>query len=234
MHGKFLILPITSPIPHGSGLLPRSKVAKKRTLLHVVCVIMRIACASPPACGTLGDLGVHTKLRDVIQKCRGGRDLELIEASVSALWFLSFSAKNRSLASTAQIPELIVSLLQLADDTRLVFLKTQAVADIWQLALQPDVKQSMLALQPSAALVRVLYSESASDPRFHQLCSTTMWLLLSFLCSDDDAHLVQLRSSHGPNIVLEICLFAARPEREKPVRVAGFWGLEKLTVRLRL
>ena len=88
-------------------------VARKRPLLYVVLTLMRTAC-DPAAAEVLGGLWAHGRLCALIRAC-GARDLELVEACVSALWVLSFSGRNRARAALGHVPELMVSLLQVRD-----------------------------------------------------------------------------------------------------------------------
>ena len=98
------------------------------------------------------------------------------------------------------------------------------------LARCADARDALLALRATAVLHRLLHwgCEGADADALRRKAA---WLLLFMLC-EDDAHRSQLRASHGEHVVLEVCLFAASPERADPaLRVAGLFGLQKLSAR---
>ena len=93
-----------------------------------------------------------------------------------------------------------------------------------------DARDALLALRATAVLHRLLHGGCAGADA-DALRRKAAWLLLFMLC-EDGAHRSQLRASHGEHVVLEVCLFAASPERADPaLRVAGLFGLQKLSAR---
>ena len=136
-----------------------ARPARKRVLFYVAVALMRLACGGGDARRrALGKASALERLLRVVDAC-GARELELVEACVSALAALLACGPNRSRVSRGAFaaPARLVALLQAADDPRLAHLKAQGVMLLWQLALCAEARGALLALRATAVLHRLLH-----------------------------------------------------------------------------
>jgi hypothetical protein len=205
---------------------------RQRIQIRMVAAVMRIG-NSPEGRETFGGLDAYDRLCLMVRAVLDGsgqRSVELLEACVSALWTLSFSARNRVRAAQAHIPELLLDLLEAQFDAKRVFILVQSVNALWQYTLLREAREVMAPFLVNA-LHRLLHaSKDVFGADADQLRSNCMWLIVTLVC-DGDAHHAALQASHGRHAFVNVCLHAAHKAQTKSLRVPGLFGLQKLSVR---